>query len=336
MLYRDYMQKFRPLMGPDGPAGGEGGEAAAAAPGGTTPAADGLAAATAGEAAAAAAPAAGAGAPAAEAPAAGAAEPAKTESTPSLISEATGKPKPDVEAKPDAEAAKPDPAKDAPAPAAVEKTDAEKAAEAAGEKPKTEAELKAEADAAAATDPAKDATAEAPPPAPIKYEAFKVPDGVTLDQERIGKFVEIAGPGQVNQDVAQNLLNLHVEEIQRVHQQAVDNQRKVWNTYIDTITNELRKDPDLGGNRLETSLSMAKAVIEEYLPAAEAAEYCEMLKHNGMGNHRLQVKLLHAIGDKLNIFEDGLVPANPQAPKAPKSPGNRGWYDKTPGGTPAS
>jgi hypothetical protein len=331
MLYRDYMQKFRPLMAPDGPAGGEGGEAAAAAPGGTTPAADGSAAATAGEAAAAAAPAAGAEAPAAEAPAAGAAEPAKTESTPSLLEAAQGKPKPDVEAKPDADAAKPDPAKDEPAPAAAEKTDAEKAAEAAAAKPQTDAE-KAAAEAAAATDPAKDATAEAPPPAPIKYEAFKVPDGVTLDEARIGKFAEIAGPAQVPQEVAQNLLDLHVEEIRQVQQAAIDNQRKVWNTYIDTITNELRKDPELGGNRLETSLSMAKAVVEEYLPANEAAEYLALLSHNGMGNHRLQVKLLHAIGEKLNIFEDGIVPANPQAPKMQKSPGNRGWYKDTPGG----
>lgn len=331
MLYRDYMQKFRPLMAPEGAAGGDGGEAAAAAAQAAAPAIDASSPAPVPGEAAAAAPAAGSEAPAAEAPAAGTAEPAKTESTPSLLEAAHGKPKPDVEAKPDADAAKPDPAKDEPAPAAVPKTDAEKAAEAAGDKPKTDAE-KAEAQAAAATDPAEDATAEAQPPAPIKYEAFKVPDGVTLDQERIGKFAEIAGPAQVNQEVAQNLLNLHVEEIQRVQQAAIDNQRKVWNTYIDTITNELRKDPELGGNRLETSLSMAKAVVEEYLPANEAAEYLALLSHNGMGNHRLQVKLLHAIGDKLNIFEDGLVPANPQAPKMQKSPGNRGWYDKTPGG----
>jgi len=332
MLYRDYMQKFRPLMGPDGPVGGEGGDAAAATVQQAAPASDASSPAPAAGEAAAAAPAAGAEAPAVEAPAAGAAESAKTESQPSLLEAATGKPKPDVEAKPDADTAKPDPAKDEPAPADAAKTDAEKAAEVAGEKPKTEAELKAEAEAAKATDPAKDATAEAPPPAPIKYEAFKVPDGVTLDQERIGKFAEIAGPAQVNQDVAQNLLNLHVEEIQRVQQAAVDNQRKVWNTYIDTITNELRKDPELGGNRLETSLSMAKAVVEEYLPANEAAEYLALLSHNGMGNHRLQVKLLHAIGDKLNIFEDGIVPANPQSPKMQKSPGNRGWYKDTPGG----
>lgn len=326
MLYRDYMQKFRPLMAPDGPTGAAGGGdgTAAVAPSGTI--ADGAAAPAAGAPDAAPAAAAPADAPAGEA-APAAADPAKIESTPSLLEAATGKPKPDVEAKPDADAAKPDPAKDEPAPAAVEKTDAEKAAEAAGDKPKTEAE-KAAADAAAATDPAKDATAEAPSPAPIKYEAFKLPDGVTLDEARIGKFAEIAGPAQVNQEVAQNLLNLHVEEIQRVHQAAVDNQRKVWNTYIDTITNELRKDPELGGNRLETSLSMAKAVVEEYLPANEAAEYLGLLSHNGMGNHRLQVKLLHAIGEKLNIFEDGLVPANPQAPKMQKSPGNRGWYDK--------
>jgi hypothetical protein len=325
MLYRDYMMKFRPLMAPEGATGGDGGEAAAAAAQQAAPASDASSPAPVAGEAAAAAPAAGSGA-AVEAPAAGTHEPAKTESTPSLIEAATGKPKPEVEAKPDADASKPDPAKDEPAPADAAKPEGDKP-EAKGDKPDAEGDK-----AADATDPAKDATVEAPPPAPIKYEAFKVPDGVTLDEARIGKFAEIAGPAQVNQDVAQNLLNLHVEEIQRVLQQAVDNQRKVWNTYVDTITNELRKDPELGGNRLETSLSMAKAVVEEYLPANEAAEYLGLLSHNGMGNHRLQVKLLHAIGEKLNIFEDGIVPANPQSPKPQKGPGNRGWYKDTPGG----
>lgn len=329
MFYRDFMQKYRPLYSPDEPAaagaapGGEGdGGAASAAAAAPAPDASTPAAAAAAEAAA----------PGADAPAA---PEAKPEPAPSLIEAAAGKPKPDAAVKPEGEAAKPDPAKetgkDEPAPAEAAKPDAEKPAE------KTEAEKQAEADAAKATDPDnKDATAEPQPPAPIKYEAFKTPDGIKLDDTRIGKFAEIAGPAQVSQEIAQQFLDLHVEEIQRVQQEAVkaaaDAQVKSWNTYVDSITHELRNDAELGGNRLETSLSMAKAVVEEFLPGEDGAKYLSLLTHNGMGNHRLQVKLLQAIGDKLNIFEDGIVPANPQTPKMQKSPGNRGWYDKTPGG----
>jgi hypothetical protein len=338
MLYRDYMQKFRPLLAPDGPAGG-GNDGAAAASAAAQPGASPPAGPSAADSAAAASAAVSETA-SAEVGAAAAEKPAL-----SLLEAASGKPKsepakPDAAAAPAADAGKPDPAeksaKDAPAPADAAKTDADKPASDAAAKPKTEAELKAEAEAAKATDPAKkEATAEAQPPAPVKYEAFKVPDGLKLDDERVAKFAEIAGPAQVSQDVAQSFINLHLEEIQRVANEAQKAARefqvKSWNTYVDTITNDLRKDPELGGNRLETSLSMAKAVVEEYLPANEAAEYLALLTHNGMGNHRLQVKLLQKIGKVLNIFEDGIVPANPQAPKPQRGPGNRGWYNDAPG-----
>ena len=181
-------------------------------------------------------------------------------------------------------------------------------------------------DDAAKTDPdPKAATAEAPP-APIKYDAFKLPDGIKLDDKELGKFTELAGKAQIPQDVAQSLVDLYVAERQNDVTQAAANQRKVWDTLNDTWKTELRNDPELGGNRLETSLSLAKAVVEEYLFPAEQAEYMAHMRNNGMGNYKLHVKLLHNIGKAMNVFEDGIVPAHPQTQKAQKGPGNRGWY----------
>jgi hypothetical protein len=314
MLYRDFMQKFRPLYAPDGADGGAPNGAATAADAGTT--------------AAAAAPTAGAqdAAPAAAAPAvpdaAPAAEPSVPDSAPSLLEAATGKPKPDgdaVAAKPEAGA---DVKKDEPAPAEAAKPDAAKPE---GDKPKDDAAK----DKDAKTDPdAKDATA-AEPPAPIKYEAFKLPDGLKLDDKELGKFSEFAGKAQIPQDVAQGLIDMYVAERQQDVVNARAEQRKVWDTLNDTWKTELRNDPELGGNRLETSLSLAKAVVEEYLSPAEQAEYMAHMRNNGMGNYKLHIKLLHNIGKAMNVFEDGIVPANAQAPKASKGPGQRGWYDKS-------
>lgn len=332
MLYRDFMTKFRPLMAPDGPASG--GADAGGAPAGTeSAAATGAAPADGGVAASgeAAAPASDA-APAAQAEAA----PAATEqgqSSPSLLEQATGK-QADGEAKPaDGDAAKTDPA-----PADAAKTDADKTAEVTGDKkPDAEAEKKAEGEAEKAPDPEnKDVTAETQPPAPIKYEAFKLPDGLKLDDERVGKFTEVAGTAQVSQDVAQQLLDLHIAEVQRMGQeiadQATENQRKVWNTLNDTWKTDLRNDPDLGGNRLNTTLSRSKALIEEYGGTPEQVR--DLIAHtsnNGMGNYPGFVRLLNNIAEAMNVFEDSMVPATPTSQKAPKTPGNRGWYDKTPG-----
>jgi len=258
------------------------------------------------------------------APAAAPAEGAKDapKSEPSLLEAAKSKPKADakadVKASPDAkpapaDAAKPEPAKDA---------------KAEGDKPADKPAEAKKDDAAKAPDPAKEAT-PAQAPAPLKYEAFKVPDGIKLDDKEVAKFTDIIGARQLPQEDAQRLLDLYVEERKGDAERARKEQRDTWNTLNDTWKGELRKDPDLGGNRLETSLSMAKAVVEEYLTPEQARVYLAHTTNNGMGNFIEQVRLLHNIGKALNIFEDGIVPANPKAPRMPKSPGNRGWYDKS-------
>lgn len=313
MFYRDFMSKYRPVYAPDGVGGGDG--AAAAAPAGeAAPAADAGAAPGAAPAEAAASSAQDIGAAVAD---------AAPQSAPSLLETAAGKPKAEAEATPAAEAGA---AKDEPAPAEAAKSDGE-GAKPEGEKPADDAAKPK--DAAEADPDKKDATAETPPPAPIKYEAFTLPEGIKLDDKKLEAFAEIVGTEQVKQEAAQKLVDLYVGEIQQMQQKLVDDQRKVWNTLNDGWKSDLRSDPELGGNRLETSLSIAKAVIEEYGGSAEQVQ--ELLAHtsnNGMGNYPGFVRLLHNIGTKLNVFEDSIVPANPQSPKAQKSPGNRGWYDK--------
>jgi hypothetical protein len=314
MLYRDYMQKFRPLMAPDGAVGATSDGAAAASAGTGDSAAASLSPSPTSSEATAATP---------GADAAAAAPSPEIKAEPTLLEAAAGK-KPD--AKPEG-----DGKKEAPAPAEAAKTEADKAAGEAGDKKpeKTEAEKKAEADAAKATDPEKkDATPEAAP-APIKYEAFKIPEGVKLDDKKLAEFSELVGAAQLPQEKAQQLVDMYVAEVPRFVQELRAEQRKHWDTLNDTWKTELRNDPNLGGNRLETTLSLAKAVVEEYLPADKVGEYMSHMRNNGMGNYLLHVQLLHNIGKALNVFEDGIVPASPQSPKPQKGPGNRGWYDKS-------
>lgn len=316
MLYRDFMQKYRPLFAPpDAPSPAVGDGAAAEASGGD--AGNSAAAAPALETAPAAA------APAVEAvvaPAADAASAAPA-SEPSLLEAASS-------AKPDAAAADSAAPKDSPAPADDAATKDAKTAE--GE-PKPDAGTDA-----ATTDPEKkDVTAEAQPPAPIKYDAFKLPDGIKLDDERLGKFTEVAGNGQVSQDVAQSLLDLHIGEMQRyadeVAKAADQSQRDVWKKLNDAWKADFRKDEKLGGNRSETTLAMAKAVIEEYGGTPDQVR--ELMAHttnNGMGNYIGFIRLMTNIGEALNIFEESEIPANPTPPKIPQNRGQK-WYGGTMG-----
>lgn len=245
---------------------------------------------------------------------------------PSLLEAAAGKPKPEATTEAKAEVKADEKASpDTPAPAEDAKDDAKDAKADGDKKPEVKADEAKPADKA--TDPVKDATAEAQPPAPVKYEAFKLPEGLKLDEKELGRFTELAGTAQVPQETAQKMIDLYIEDRQNLYQQAAAEQRKVWNTLNDGWKTDLRKDAVLGGNRLETSLSMAKAVVEEYGGSPEQVR--DLIAHtsnNGMGNYPGFVRLLHNIGVAMNVFEDSMVPANPSAPKAEKGPGKRGWY----------
>lgn len=303
-----------PSPGPDASAG-------AAAPAAAAPVADATGAAKVADGGAApAAPAAPAAAPAAPDSAAPAkADAAAAQSTPSLLEQADGKPKPDAKAA-DAKATP-----DKPAP-----TDA-KAADAA-------ADGKGDA-------PAKEAPAERPP-APV-FEAFKFPDGVKPEEKALGQFTELLGTSTVDLELAvksgdaaaiktaaqsfgQKLVDFYASDVQRITDEALKYQRDHWNHLQEQWQGGLKADQDLGGNRLETSLSIAKAVIEEFGGTKE--QQAELLAHtsaNGMGNYVGFVRLLHNIGVKLNVFENAIVPGNPPSAKQGQSRQER-WY-KPPG-----
>lgn len=313
MFDRDLMQKYRPVYAPDEPA---------------APAADAAAIEAAGDVAAAGGDAAAAAAQVAESAAAAGGDAPKVEAA--LLEAASAKaPEP---AKADT--------KESPAPAEAAKPEGDKNPEGDVKDAKADDKPKAEDDKSAAkADPeTKDATA-AEPPAPIQYADFTLPEGTTLDPERLGKFKEIAGTGQVRQDVAQSLINLYLEENQRmateIQKQAEQHQRDVWNKLNDTWKTEARNDPQIGGNRFDTSLSRAKAVIEEYGGSPEQVrDLLAHTTHNGMGNFPGFLRLLDNIAGALNVYEDSAVAANPNPPKSQRGPGDRGWYPSMNGGTP--
>lgn len=173
---------------------------------------------------------------------------------------------------------------------------------------------------AKAPDPAKEAPVEAQPPAAKTYEPFKTPDGVKLGDKELKAFTDVIGPAQLPQETAQSLVDLYLAETQRLSAEAARHQKEHWNTLNDTWKTELRNDPEMGGNRLETSLGIAKAVIEEFGGTKE--QVADLIAHtvnNGMGNYVGFNRLLHNIGVKLNVFEDKIVPAQSVNPSMPKS-----------------
>lgn len=221
------------------------------------------------------------------------------------------------------------------------KADAKKEGE--GETPKPEGDKPKETQAE--TKPEK-TEPEAPkePKAPPTYDKLTLPETVKLDDARIAKLDEILGKAELTGAqhdamalLRQDLVNMHIEELQRVVKEAKNNQINVWNRLVEQRVNDLKNDPELGGNRIETSLGNAKYALESLIPGftkEDAAEWIKAADDGGVSHHRLTVKMLNAI---FKVFaEPEPVHGNPPNANQSKEAGSRGWYDKVDTKAPAA
>ncbi len=179
--------------------------------------------------------------------------------------------------------------------------------------------------------PAADAKpAEAAPaveiPTPV-YEPFTLPEGVSLDGERVGKFTEMLGKFEVAtkadhaqvQQLGQQLVEAHIAELKRVEQAG----QEAWAKMRDEWKNTFLTDREMGGNRKETTLARCGAMIEQYGGSADQVkELRTAFAMTGMGDHPALIRLLNNIGRALG--EGTPVPAlNPVSPVKPAKSARR-------------
>jgi len=255
------------------------------------------------------------------------ADAAKTESTPSLLSAAEGKPKAEAsaEAKPAEE--KPAPAEEAkPAETKAETKDASK------EDPKAEAKEPAKDDASKAPDPAKTADAALQPPVMATIEDLNLPADIKLGEKESKAFLDIVNDAKLDAKArGKALTELYVSEAKRITEATAQHQMDVWLKYNEKEKADFRADPDVGGNRADTTLTLSKAYLERYMPPERLERLLKALDYTGLGNNRDMIWLLNESARMLSLdkAEDGMVAARAKAPVV-KGPGNRGWYQDMP------
>src|SRR5262249_53068632 len=98
--------------------------------------------------------------------------------------------------------------------------------------------------------------AQAPaPPAPLTYEPFTMPEGVTADEPILGEFTKTLGEAQVPQEVGQSLIDLHGRVMRQAVEAEEQRQRDVW----DQTRAGWRKDVQTAfGNQYDTRLNDAR------------------------------------------------------------------------------
>lgn len=183
-----------------------------------------------------------------------------------------------------------------------------------GEKPATETKP-AEGDKPAGDKPKEEGSQSAEPAPLPAYEEFKLPEGVTLKPELVGDFTKLLGEFENGvkdhasmQDFGQKLVDKHValvkegvEKLHAAYQQTWEKQKTDW-------LQEFKDDPELGGNRQDTTVSAALKFISTHGGnETEQAEFRQLMEKTGLGNNKVMIRLL-AKASK-NMAEGRMNPA---------------------------
>jgi hypothetical protein len=221
---------------------------------------------------------------------------------------------------PVAEAAKP---VEAPVTVLAEGLDKKPAAEApkapVEEAPKTEEAAKPPVEEAKKTE-SGDQSAE-PASSPV-YDAFKVPDDIQLDNERVQKFTELLGEFEgktkaehaMVQEFGQKAVDFHIGEIKKAVESVTKLYQETWDRQKIEWKDTFLKDPEIGGNRFQTTVDSALTFIRTHGGTAEQqTEFRNLMEASGLGNHPAMIRLLANAG---RAMQEG----RPLAAQTPVSP----------------
>ena len=146
-------------------------------------------------------------------------------------------------------------------------------------------------------------------PAPLPtYDAFELPEGVTLDPDRIGTFSKYLGEFETKtkadhaevQSQGQRLVTEFTGEIQQAVDRVGETYRTLWDKQKTDWKDEFLNDPDLGGNRFQTTLDAANKFIRTHGGSeAEQVEFRTLLESSGLGNHKAMIRILAKAGSAM-------------------------------------
>lgn len=148
----------------------------------------------------------------------------------------------------------------------------------------------------------------APAGAPEKYEAFTVPEGVTLDDAARTDLETFAKDLNLTQEQAQKLLDRDLAA-GTASQEAMQAQ---FQATVAEWVEAAKKDPVIGGAEFDKNLGVAKAGMDRFA----TDDFKALLRETNFGNHPTVIKHFHALG---KLLEQDKFVTGQKAPSGPKT-----------------
>jgi len=142
-----------------------------------------------------------------------------------------------------------------------------------------------------------------PKGAPEKYGDFKLPEGIAIAPEILGKFTGVAKELNLTQEQAQKLVELTSENAiakAKAQDAALEQQKQSW-------IKGLKEDKEYGGDKYNETVERAKRTFKAF----GNAELKTILDSSMLGDHPVILKLFATIDRK--IGEDKVVDGKPPA-----------------------
>lgn len=165
--------------------------------------------------------------------------------------------------------------------------------------------------------PAVSETAPAEAPPAVTWTDFSLPEGVKLEDASLNTFKEVLGGELLPQERGQRLIDMHLQEMQRHSQALSDHQVQVWNETQTQWKDAVKADPELGGNRFNTTIQTCISAVNRFGGnAQQRAELLQALDFTGAGNNPAIIRLITNMASKLS---EGSPVTQSAAPKPPQT-----------------
>ncbi len=178
-------------------------------------------------------------------------------------------------------------------------------------KPTDAAKAAGDAPADAKADDAKAAKPEASKPAeaaPVEYK-YTLPETLKMDDALKGEVHKAFDDFRANPADAQGLIDLHAKSMTEFATQLDRQNREAFANYRKSMRDKVMADPELGGAGHQTAMGAVARMRDLFVPEKDRAEFDDMLRITGAGDHPAMLRLLH---NAAKWFDDPAV-APPEA-----------------------
>jgi hypothetical protein len=152
---------------------------------------------------------------------------------------------------------------------------------------------------------------------PEKYEDFKLPEGFKAPEGFQGEVSALAKDLGLNQEKAQKLANTLAEQnksfVESINQ-TLDDSQKSWES-------QLAADKEIGGEKLDANLAVAKAGLKAFDPEGH---FLSVLEQTKLGSHPAVVKAFYRMG--LRVQETAVSTSSKGSPANSASPVEKRLY----------